>query len=364
MSEQDYEQLTLFPVDSRASPSVQPGSAEAVRMTVTSGQRCSELLRKSSPLGLLVKMLLESSTWHSTLCWLIWNYKATKQGRLYFQLVASTPRIEDTECALWPTPISRDWKGPQGQSYAGKARDLPSAVLWPTPAARDCKGANSMEHLQREGKRNHADQLANAVKLWPTVTASDYRARGPNSHQQGLPEAVRMWPTPTSRSGTGSSQTETRQGGMDLQTAAALWPTPTVTGNYNHPGSGPKAGMGLATAAKLYPTPTQFDATCGDIKGKEYNGQTQHAMKLIQAAKLYPTPTTGAGLCGGTGNYQQLKALEADGTISAEERRSMAAGNGGQLNPEWVEAMMGFPIGWTASEPDGQTEAGNSESPA
>lgn len=87
-------------------------------------------------------------------------------------------------------------------------------------------------------------------------------------------------------------------------------------------------------------------------------------MKLIQAAKLYPTPTTGAGLCGGTGNYQQFKALEADGTISTEERRSMAAGNGGQLNPEWVEAMMGFPIGWTASGPDGQMEAGNSESPA
>ena len=305
MSEQVYEQLTLFPADSHASPFLSPGSDEARMMTVTSGQRCSELLRKSSPLGLLAKMLLESSTWHSTQCLLTWKAKVTKQGHLYFQLAASTPRISDTD-----------------------------APLWPTPAARDCKGANSMEHLQREGKRNHADQLANAVQLWPTVTASDYRARGPNSHQQGLPEAVRMWPTPT------------------------------VTGNYNHPGSGPKSGMGLATAAKLYPTPTQFDATCGDIRGKEYNGQTKHAMKLIQAAKLYPTPTTGAGLCGGTGNYQQLKALEADGTISTEERRSMAAGNGGQLNPEWVEAMMGFPIGWTASGPDGQMEAGNSESPA
>ena len=79
---------------------------------------------------------------------------------------------------------------------------------------------------------------------------------------------------------------------------------------------------------------------------------------------LYPTPTTGAGLCGGTGNYQQLKALEAKGTISTEERKSMAAGNGGQLNPAWAEALMGFPIGWTASEPDGQTEAGKRESHA
>ena len=279
MNGQGCKQSTSFPEDSLVSRSVQPGSAGARMMTVTSGRRCSELLKNFSPLGLLAKMLLESSTWHSTQCLLTWKTKATKQGRLYFQLAASTPRTSET-----------------------------GLQSWPTPAARDCKGANSMGHLQREGKRNHADQLANAVK---------------------------MWPTPTSRSGTGPSQTETRQGGMDLQ-----------------------------TAARLYPTPTQFDATCGDIKGKEYNGQTQHAMKLIQAAKLHPTPTTGAGLCGGTGNYQQLKALEADGAISEEERRSMAAGNGGQLNPVWVEAMMGFPIGWTRSEPDGRTEAGNSESPA
>ena len=73
-------------------------------------------------------------------------------------------------------------------------------------------------------------------------------------------------------------------------------------------------------------------------------------------------PTTGAGLCGGTGNYNQLKALEEAGEISPEERRSMAAGNGGQLNPDWVEAMMGFPPGWTKSEPGGQTELGKQES--
>ena len=191
-----------------------------------------------------------------------------------------------------------------------------------------------MEHLQREGKHNHADQLANAVKLWPTVTASDYRARGPNSHQQGLPEAVRMWPTPTSRSGTGPSQTETRQGGMDLQTAAALWPTPTVIGNYSHLGSGPKAGTGLPTAAKLYPTPTPTERTS------------------FGEGKPYVTAT---------GSIQRKNK---DGSTSNMGLTATVAGNGGQLNPEWVEAMMGFPIGWTASEPDGQTGVGSSESPA
>jgi hypothetical protein len=50
--------------------------------------------------------------------------------------------------------------------------------------------------------------------------------------------------------------------------------------------------------------------------------------------------------------------------LAAEERRSMAAGNGGQLNPEWVEAMMGFPPGWTECGPDGRMEAGKQESRA
>lgn len=90
--------------------------------------------------------------------------------------------------------------------------------------------------------------------------------------------------------------------------------------------------------------------------------QGNHTAQLANAAKLYPTPSVGAGLCGGTGNYQQLKALEESGEITLEERRSMAAGNGGQLNPDWVEAMMGFPPGWTELEPDGQTEPGRQKS--
>ncbi|WP_147401687.1 hypothetical protein [Acutalibacter sp. 1XD8-33] len=68
------------------------------------------------------------------------------------------------------------------------------------------------------------------------------------------------------------------------------------------------------------------------------------------AALMYPTPTTGAGLCGGSGNYHQLKKLEAAGEITEEERRNMAQRNGGQLNPDWVEWLQGFPIGWTEVE--------------
>ena len=73
MSEQDYEQLTLFQGDSRASRSVLPGSDEARRMTVISGRKCLELYKKSGPLGSLARMLLGSSKWRSTRCYLTWK---------------------------------------------------------------------------------------------------------------------------------------------------------------------------------------------------------------------------------------------------------------------------------------------------
>lgn len=260
MSEQDYEQLTLFQGDSPASRSVQPGSAEAVRMTVTSGQRCCELLKNFSPLGLLAKTLLESSTWHSTQCFLTWKAKATKQGRLYFQLAASTPRIAGTDAPLWLGTMTSSQTGGNHSIRSPERRKgrapTPAevAAMWPTPTARDYRGANSMEHLQREGKQNHRKQLNNAVKLWPTPVASDYKRRGPNSYQKGLPEIVRLLPTPKAQNALGAGQ--------------------------RHGEGGPSLDVVV----------------------------------------------------------------------------------GGQLHPDWVEAMMGFPIGWTALEPDGQTGHGKQES--
>ena len=81
MKEPDYEQLTLFPAGSRASLFPLPGSEEARMMTVTSGRRCSELYRRSGPLGSLVRTLLESSGWHSTRCCLTWKMRDTPQKK-------------------------------------------------------------------------------------------------------------------------------------------------------------------------------------------------------------------------------------------------------------------------------------------
>ena len=157
MSEQGYEQLTLFPEGFLANPLAYPGSDEARKMTVSSGLKCSVLLKNSGPVGLLGKMLLGSSIWNSTTCFLTWKAKATKRGRLYFQLVPSTPRTDET-----------------------------GFLLWPTPTARDCKGANSVAHLTRPGGKNHKGQLANAVRLFPTPKAQNALGAG-QRHGSGGP---------------------------------------------------------------------------------------------------------------------------------------------------------------------------------
>lgn len=106
---------------------------------------------------------------------------------------------------------------------------------------------------------------------------------------------------------------------------------------------GPKSSQqGLPEFVRMFPTPT---ASCG---GKESNRAT--GKKLITVVSQFPTPRT-KGMCGGSGAFQKMKALETQGIISSEERRQMTAGSGGQLNPTWVEWLMGWPLEWTALKP-------------
>jgi DNA (cytosine-5)-methyltransferase 1 len=51
-------------------------------------------------------------------------------------------------------------------------------------------------------------------------------------------------------------------------------------------------------------------------------------------------------MCGGSGAWAQLKA-----NTTIEEAKSMGAGNGGKLNPTWVEWLMGWPLEWTDLKP-------------
>jgi hypothetical protein len=109
--ERHTEESLFSQEDFPASRSVMPGSEEARTMTAISGRKCSESYKRQGQLGLLVRMLLESSAWHSTKCVLTWKQKVTKSSRSLFQLAVSMPRTEEIEYgllrgggAMWPTP--------------------------------------------------------------------------------------------------------------------------------------------------------------------------------------------------------------------------------------------------------------------
>lgn len=229
MNAPDFEQLTLFREDSPASPSVWLESKKEKKMTVTYGLKCSELSENLRRVGSLVRTYLESSRlpegeWRKT-----WKKQAITSSCSILKLRLSERRTEGLELRLWPTP-----------------------------AARDYKGSNSEESIKKSleaGKNGFLGQLPNAVKMWPTPSASDCGRTSIN---------------------------------------------PILTKN-------------------------------GTIRHQNKQGGQSYA-RLDAVAAMYPTPTA---------RCSQTPCEHGDGAPD------LATKIGGQLNPTWVEWLMGFPIGWT-----------------
>lgn len=171
-----------LPPGTRANPSLTPGSAWAKKMTVISGRRLLPLLANVSPVGLCLRMLLDTSLWGSTACWLTWKKWATPAGRLLFQLVPS----------VLPTDATGSGSS---ESLADELVDPSSSnSLWPTPRK---------DGFDASGHRGKADSLHKAVKLWPTATKSMTTGAGRQGRTGGpnLQTAV-LLPTPTSQDGS------------------------------------------------------------------------------------------------------------------------------------------------------------------
>lgn len=162
MNGQDYEQLTLFPVDSPVNLSALPGNSVARQMTVSSGRRCAELYPRSGRLGCLVRMCLESSIWHSTKCYLTWKVSDMKRKRLLYRLVVSMPRTSDTECALWPT-VTATVHGKKRYVQGGKPL---------TMAYVEKFGDKALDPEFVEWMMGYEQRFTGML---PTISASDYR---------------------------------------------------------------------------------------------------------------------------------------------------------------------------------------------
>jgi hypothetical protein len=157
-----------------------------------------------------------------------------------------------------------------------------------------------------------------------------------------------LWQTPVADdsvsrpAGKWNSRNEPR-----LSAEAILWPTPTVRGNHNQPGASKNAGWGLSSAAKQWPTPT---ATLGSKGGRITPRKGREGGTVIEAvsARRWPTPVASASK--GSSPAALKRKSGADRSNDRLDHAVMAT-DGGQLNPEWVEWLMGWPIGWTELKP-------------
>ena len=156
------------------------------------------------------------------------------------------------------------------------------------------------------------------LQLWPTPRASA------NENRQTKP-------TPSQAAG---------QHGMNLATTAALWPTPQID-SFRSRGGERKDEKGLDRMARDWPTPMANDG-CKPSAGNRRTADLTHAAGMWMtptardhkdgATTLANTPVN--GLLG-----RQVLVTPMAGTDISDARRT--------LNPLFVEALMGWPTGWT-----------------
>ena len=208
--------------------------------------------------------------------------------------------------SLWASTKSYlTWKmkaTPQGRLYLELFPSMPrtddsGSGLWPTPDAHMASGGRTFAP--------------------GTVSPTGKDLRTGNKRSVPLNAAVQMRPTPPE-----SAKREWEKRNL-RGIAHTMWPTASARDWKDNPGS------------------WMYGATNPDGSVRKREDQLPRAVY----AQMWPTPSAGGdaggptGLAGGSGNRKKLY-----GMVGVEEGKKMGSGS---LSPQWVEWLMGYPIGYT-----------------
>lgn len=335
-------QKDLFPKDPissqpdiLASPSQSLAEEKARKTTDISGQKFFPLFNPEDRLGQFSRMFVGTSLWVSTRSSLTWKEKATPQGRSLFQLSVSMHHTKGTESGSSPTfltPNAMDSLPPRSPEALKKqydknrkGRDTHSTLreqvvypkpssLWPTPRATS-RMAYAEKPTKSQIEGTHGWNLNAAVtdslspdphRLWPTPDASIRGARkNQNGHQVTLQDAV-------------SAQTPEARAKMGFPEPDPIWPTPR--------------------ANKVHPVITEENR-------EKLANRNKSNLEEVVAGRMWPTPRAS--------EYKDCGPVGSKSHTHMKDRRylcALAKGQGkvyGQLNPTWVEWLMGYPTEWT-----------------
>ncbi|MGI0148647.1 MAG: hypothetical protein ACREDF_03840, partial [Thermoplasmata archaeon] len=204
------------------------------------------------------------------------------------------------------------------------------ASLWGTPRVTSNGGYGAV----RENDRSRIEDQAAA---WSSPKARDFRSAEGKAERNtpDLNVQTKAWPTP--KVGTHGEPGS----GKGHPTILSAWATPRA---HHHPGQRPdgKGGKSVDHQARNWQTPSVADVTGGHMtRGGERLGE----LLLKGYADKWTTPTaddtgtrTKPYAQGGSALSLQVQGSGSDGPKSSESLRT--------LNPQFVEWLMGLPIGW------------------
>lgn len=237
-------------------------------------------------------------------------YWRTSQGSLL-------PGISEPSSVTWPPRGSMRSGIAYPRRTSERRTEESGCGLWPTPRAHE-----SGDYQRDRGvKGKERPTLTGAVKLWPTPCATDFKGANPLSRplcDDDLPTRVKRWPTPRAY-----SFDKSHTPGLTLLDIR-------VRGLYRD-------------KARYWPTPTNSMVTMADMEQARFAGNSGNRPSYAEARDKWPTPTSSDGT-GGPGS---------SGRDGGENLRTAV---GGTLNPMWVEALMGWPRGWTDLAPLDESE--------
>ena len=311
---------------------------------------------------------------------------------------------EKEQAKSWPTPttqeiehdemeltekgrrLSKDGQTSHSVGLADSVRLQPqtkpeSQKSWPTPTCMDTLPSRSFEAMKRQattGGRKNRKLPGNLRERIDPLMVQAYEEAIIENNPENKIKLKKFWSTPTANdSKKGDSPSERARHTLGLEVQVKSWPTPTANEDAAGTPDGKMQWM-LTQAAKSgcstrteyektkrdkesddrkWPTPTSSDRH-GISPNYLYrkSGKSRENDRLDCAVEFerlssFPTPCI-TGMGSGSGNCEKVNQLFNDGKINDVERRSMRAGNGGQLNPDWVEGfIMGWPYHWTRLEP-------------
>ena len=223
-----------------------------------------------------------------------------------FPVKTSAPQEKAQESTANVADSGEKWRG----SFA---KYNPDSRSWKTAQCSLLEDSDEFSEtwprwgLMRDGECWELTMLArhtNEIEsgLWPTPCVMDSRT---DQMLGGATVYMDSTGKPRRKTGHGTAS----MGLARIVQYANLIPTPTVCGDYNRKGLSKTSGDGLATYVAKFPTPTKRSAP-------DCNAERRRNAPSIEAV---------------------VNIL--DGT------------KGGRLNPEWVEWLMGWPIGVTALLP-------------